>query len=1080
MMNGRFLAFGVALIASGAFILGILSGVNCEFADLIAKPGITLLNIDGAELSQETAPLGVYCTADDVLFDVGSDNMWGISRIFFIVSVVVGSITAALAWLVTFFLPPTPKVWRGISVMSAFTAVSGVPVFLLFESEPCTQFTFQQECTFSTGSYIQIASVIAWIVGVIVTQYVEPPEWGNEKACWRIDDGDREQQGYEDPDPEYGANFRITGYTPTESTKQSKASGWAAFVSRFSKFNNLDLEHVETDSIREGDEQDHPLDTSLDQRLNLRVLPNGKLPGDEGPSFASFDDLDTLVRLADEGKLRDSPMIMPQPTSPTSRDIIKVISNAEDENEMVATSFPSYPAYQEEPLKPRYPYKPKNVSQSPEPVAKALSPAKHANADRVPAEKSLEPSPQKVSGISKGYNITRLEQSVLPVTTNKEKSNRLVESDDKKKKSIRNLTKRFKQDVRRRTSRRSRMQRIGYSQMLDEEMSGGSSFSFQSPPIQIKIDLSENKNDDLFLKDEEIRLDSKDDEQLLDDWNALHAATSAGFQMGFQEGTGVFESFQDEPNKKFDIDVQSYHSDPEPVLYSSDEEDDINIAARSIPRNIGHGDNSTLSSHSSASARLRESTKRGRSLIKKTISRRRRARSPLGSLASGSLMGTTIDEETVQDILEESSVENGADTSLENVYSLERTMSAPQPNTSGLGKLLARRGRRSSSKRTASVRRKRPTDMTSPSWQQASLLNTGTAVSSENKSLNSATPLSPSDGIMIERIDNLINQMDEGMLNKPTSPPPRKLTVRRNHSMDNVRNQRKRIVQSSSQSVSAIQSRQTRLRSRLVYDDDNSSNSSNSSRSRVKKARELRRQRLQNQSMSMDTYTGRSGVNTSYLSKSTNSSVNQGRDYSFNIEDDEKTQVVTHNDSTLKKEIMDDEVPFDQVKPPQIITPDSVIGAPFFKEEKKEDDLLVNEVDPAPKYANTYSAFSEDHLNVDQQKKNVTDTTFDSDRLNVDTIIQTSSIYKDDNISVVTPHLDMKDSMDEDDDQGTSSVREKIMAGFSFTEDKASVSMASTDNSEKYGSSVMDELDLQLIEVRRPIDREYGDEEASL
>ena len=156
--------------------------------------------------------------------------------------------------------------------------------------------------------------------------------------------------------------------------------------------------------------------------------------------------------------------------------------------------------------------------------------------------------------------------------------------------------------------------------------------------------------------------------------------------------------------------VVSYHSDPEPEIYSSDEtRSEVTISVTEMPppdRDLfaDDGDDSTLSSSSSVGSptKQKSSPSRGRRGQRSPRKRRRRQHSPLGSIKSGgSLMGFSIVEETDQDIMEESSV---GEVELGNAYSLKRTVSAPEARGRSFERRSSRRVRRSLSNRDVSPR----------------------------------------------------------------------------------------------------------------------------------------------------------------------------------------------------------------------------------------------------------------------------------------------------------------------------------------------------------------------------------------
>ena len=87
------------------------------------EPGMTEGAWDVELIRDETKNnLGVFCKSGIFEPQVG-DHMWGISRIFFIVGMTLGSLSTVLAWALTFCLPPTSTTWKILSIMSAFTAV---------------------------------------------------------------------------------------------------------------------------------------------------------------------------------------------------------------------------------------------------------------------------------------------------------------------------------------------------------------------------------------------------------------------------------------------------------------------------------------------------------------------------------------------------------------------------------------------------------------------------------------------------------------------------------------------------------------------------------------------------------------------------------------------------------------------------------------------------------------------------------------------------------------------------------------------------------------------------------------------
>jgi hypothetical protein len=242
--------------------------------------------------------------------------------------------------------------------------------------------------------------------------------------------------------------------------------------------------------------------------------------------------------------------------------------------------------------------------------------------------------------------------------------------------------------------------------------------------------------------------------------------------------------------------------------------------------------------------------------------------------------------------------------------------------------------------------------------------------------------------------------------------------------------------------------------------------------SRRERVRALRIRRLQNQSL--NTTNDQSDLDASYMPKKYDSPAKP-------------------NGYTFKEEKKEDDLPFDQTIS-HVVTPDSKTNSFFLKQDSSEGDVEIKD-----------ATFDEDDMNVDGSRSDVgtpnyapsMSGSFGDEMTDIITTVVSQdagaimdSTFKEDDVSIVTPHYDIEDSDSDGDSRhfeyvkaGANQVREKILAGFSLSDDQqshTSISAASTDNSEKYGSSLMDELDLQLIEVRRPNGVEYGDEEVSL
>mmetsp|Transcript_19917 Transcript_19917/g.46753 ORF Transcript_19917/g.46753 Transcript_19917/m.46753 type:complete len:1188 (+) Transcript_19917:232-3795(+) len=192
MLDHRLPAILAALFSSIAVLTAAVSGASCNFLLRFRSDGegetVLLEGIAGS--------FGVLCEHE--IFPREGDRMWELSRIFLVTGLTLGSLTAALAWAVATFLTPSGKNWTGISVLAAITAVIQVPIFILFEAEPCMGdsedidlFRFNNDttglgCKLGPGSYLLIVSDLFYIAVTIMTQCFDKPRWGLELDLWRV------------------------------------------------------------------------------------------------------------------------------------------------------------------------------------------------------------------------------------------------------------------------------------------------------------------------------------------------------------------------------------------------------------------------------------------------------------------------------------------------------------------------------------------------------------------------------------------------------------------------------------------------------------------------------------------------------------------------------------------------------------------------------------------------------------------------------------------------------------------------------------------------------------------------------
>ena len=275
----RIPALSTAILASIAYIFVLVAGTTCDFIDVSAKPGqfLEYTTQDGIIVDMFGAKLGVLCETPPLLLREG-DSLWNMSFYFWIAASVVGGFGVTLSWALTTFLGPTDWNWKILSFLSGVSAIIQAPVFLLFESKPCVE----NDCTVSTGCVMLMISTIFWVTLTLLTQCQDPPMWANELNNWRVQK--EREEGVVRP------------------TRESR---WTRLMRRKKWASTLGLAATESGSVNEISrleliENGSYYADSNNSRLMLKVMPDGKILGDDQKSVTTFGDLEDMVNYADE------------------------------------------------------------------------------------------------------------------------------------------------------------------------------------------------------------------------------------------------------------------------------------------------------------------------------------------------------------------------------------------------------------------------------------------------------------------------------------------------------------------------------------------------------------------------------------------------------------------------------------------------------------------------------------------------------------------------------------------------------------------------------------------------------------
>lgn len=101
--------------------------------------------------------------------------MWLTSRYFLIASLGVAASALVLAWSLSICITPTTTKWRILQALFIVACVLQMPVFLIFEAYPCSDYKPEQSCQFGIGSYLLMASIAGWVFTVFLTQCLDIP-----------------------------------------------------------------------------------------------------------------------------------------------------------------------------------------------------------------------------------------------------------------------------------------------------------------------------------------------------------------------------------------------------------------------------------------------------------------------------------------------------------------------------------------------------------------------------------------------------------------------------------------------------------------------------------------------------------------------------------------------------------------------------------------------------------------------------------------------------------------------------------------------------------------------------------------
>ena len=193
------LTLSTVILSATAFALALFSGLSCSFLKVPADAydDITqfdpYLSYNRSREKNEVLTLGLFCEGDlGYMIDTSSKDSITrtISKAFLISALFIGAINICVTLSISTFLPTTSKIWNGITVLSLSSFLLQLPTFILFSSPPCNEY----KCVLGTGSFALLCSLSLNLVLVLVTHFVDMPEWKEEWELWRLVKRNKQQQ----------------------------------------------------------------------------------------------------------------------------------------------------------------------------------------------------------------------------------------------------------------------------------------------------------------------------------------------------------------------------------------------------------------------------------------------------------------------------------------------------------------------------------------------------------------------------------------------------------------------------------------------------------------------------------------------------------------------------------------------------------------------------------------------------------------------------------------------------------------------------------------------------------------------
>jgi uncharacterized membrane-anchored protein len=256
--SARYVNAAVAtVIGTISLALIVASSFTCRFISITSTNNDLLaITSYSQQITQSSTSIGLFCPGDFYYISEETDTKLLLGQVCASSSIVFGAFVVVLLWSVvsgiaTCINNRVARIWRLISLLTALCAVIQIPIFLIYQIRPCTDFQNQQFCSMDVGSYTLICSITGWIMVTIITQFLDAPtsEWYERFEEWKLssayenvnanDTSEKREKStkgrskYRNLVPGFPTSHRLVRTRTDQQSLSSSSSGGGSHISEF-------------------------------------------------------------------------------------------------------------------------------------------------------------------------------------------------------------------------------------------------------------------------------------------------------------------------------------------------------------------------------------------------------------------------------------------------------------------------------------------------------------------------------------------------------------------------------------------------------------------------------------------------------------------------------------------------------------------------------------------------------------------------------------------------------------------------------------------------------------------------------